>query len=106
MDYRVTWSPDAYDDVESIAEYIARDSEFYAKAVVTKIIKQSRALKKFPERGRMVPEIEDESIREVFIYSYRLIYRIQEQDKIVLIAAIVHGSRLLDPLMIRFIETP
>ncbi len=104
MDYRVTWSPDAYDDVESIAQYIARDSAFYAKAVVTNIINQSRALKKFPERGRIVPEIEDESIREVFIYNYRLIYRIQE--KVVLIAAIVHGSRLLDPLMTRFTETP
>jgi len=103
MDYRITWSPDAYEDVESIAQYIARDSVFYAKAVVTKIIEQSRTLKKFPERGHIVPEIEDVSTREVFIYNYRLIYRIKES--VVLIIAVVHCSRLLDPLMTRLTET-
>ncbi len=38
MDLKVVWSPEAIEDVESIAEYIGRDSEFYAGAVATKII--------------------------------------------------------------------
>lgn len=44
MDYRVDWSPEAVEDIESIAEYISRDSEFYAKAVVTSIINLGREL--------------------------------------------------------------
>ncbi|MDY0362104.1 MAG: type II toxin-antitoxin system RelE/ParE family toxin [Desulforegulaceae bacterium] len=36
MDYRIKWSPEAVEDVESIAEYIDKDSPAYAKAVVTK----------------------------------------------------------------------
>ena len=41
MDYTVEWSPEAIEDLESIAEYIARDSDFYARAVVSKVLKQS-----------------------------------------------------------------
>jgi len=58
---------------ESLAEYIARDSEFYARAVVDKIVDSARKLKDFPFAGRIVPEFQDESVRERFVYSYRLI---------------------------------
>lgn len=64
MDYTVTWSPEALDDVDTIAEYIARDSRFYAGAVVDKIIETSRKLKDFPKAGRVVPELGDNNLRE------------------------------------------
>jgi toxin ParE1/3/4 len=48
VDYEVVWSPAALDDVEYLAEYIARDSEFYARAVVDKILDMARKLKDFP----------------------------------------------------------
>ena len=96
MDYRVTWSPEALDDIESISEFISRDSEFYAKTVVNKIVGLSRKLNTSPKRGRIVPELDDEEIRELFVYSYRLIYRIYENT--ILIVAVVHGKRLLEPL--------
>ncbi len=41
----------------------------------------------------MVPQLDDEDIREVFAYSYRVIYRV-EQDAIV-VAAVIHGKRIL-----------
>lgn len=44
--------------------------------------------------GRIVPEFEDPSIREIFAYSYRVIYQVDPTQ--VSIAAIVHGKRLLD----------
>ena len=53
MDYEVVWSPAALEDVESLAEYIARDSEFYARAVVDKILDTARKLKDFPSAGRI-----------------------------------------------------
>jgi addiction module RelE/StbE family toxin len=97
VDYRVSWSPTALDDVDAIAEYINRDSPAYTRAVVSKLLDTARKLKSFPNAGRIVPELGDEAIRERFVYSYRLIYRIQDQD--VLIVAVVHGKRLLEPLL-------
>ena len=94
MEYRVTWSPEAVEDLESIAEYIERDSSFYAQAVVSKILEASRNIKDFPFIGRVVPEIGDENIRERFIYSYRLVYQIRQQR--ILVVAVIHGKRLLE----------
>lgn len=97
MDYRVSWSPTALDDVDAIAEYINRDSPAYTRAVVNKLLDTARNLKTFANAGRIVPELGDEAIRERFVYSYRLIYRVQDSD--VLIVAVVHGRRLLEPLL-------
>jgi len=94
MAYRVAWSPRAVEDLEAIAQYIAADSSAYAAAVVKKILHTARSLSQFPHSGRVVPEIADETIREWFAYSYRVIYRIEEES--ITIAAVVHGRRLLD----------
>jgi addiction module RelE/StbE family toxin len=102
MAYSVVWSPEVLNDVDDIASYIARDSVFYAAAVVQKILDTSRELKDFPQIGRIVPELSDEAIRERFVYSYRLIYQIHDEE--ILIVAIVHGKRLLDSLGDRFEE--
>lgn len=100
MDIEVEWSPEASEDLKSIAEYIERDSEFYARAVVSKIITEARNIRDFPLIGRIVPETGDERIREYFIYSYRLVYRIEE--KRLLIVAIIHGRRLFNNISGRF----
>jgi toxin ParE1/3/4 len=50
-------------------------------------------LERFPRSGRKVPEFDDENMREVIVYSYRVIYQLQD-DK-VLIISIVHGKRSL-----------
>ena len=102
MEYRVTWSPEALEDLESIAEYIERDSLFYAQSVVSKILGASRNIKEFPLIGRVVPELGDENIRERFIYSYRLVYQMKQQN--ILIVAVIHGKRLLKNIEERFEE--
>jgi len=95
----LAWSPEAIEDLEAIAAYIERDSAWYARAVVSKIVETAETIPQFSELGRVVPEIGDYSIRERFVHSYRIIYRLQ--DDRILIAAIVHGSRLLQPLLLR-----
>ncbi|HKK65641.1 MAG TPA: type II toxin-antitoxin system RelE/ParE family toxin [Clostridia bacterium] len=100
MDLEVRWSPEATEDVEAIAEYIARDSEHYARSVVSEILSVSRSIGEFPHIGRNVPEIVDENVRERFVYSYRLIYRIE--PKSILIVAVIHGKRLLEHVSERF----
>ena len=78
MDYRIVWSPEAIEDIESIAKYIERDSQFYAKAVVNKIFQSTDKLKEFPKIGRIVPELGREDIRELIVYSYRLVHQVKE----------------------------
>ena len=94
MAYRVVWSPRALDDVDSIVSYIARDSTAHASAVIAKIIRATRILRRFPLAGRIVPEFENPALRERFVYSYRIIYRVEEN--VVTIAAVIHGKRMLE----------
>ena len=96
----VEWSKEAGRDVEGIRDYIRRDSEFYARVVVEKIIAVGRKIERFPKAGRIVPEINDETFRERSVYSYRVIYRIREDRSTIL--AVVHGKRLLSSLGDRF----
>ena len=69
----LVWSPEAIEDIESIASYIERDSVWYAKAVGSRIVETAETIPQFPEMGRIVPEIGDAAIRERFVYSYRII---------------------------------
>jgi plasmid stabilization system protein ParE len=87
----VKWALTAKNDLHAIHEYIALDSKFYAKNTIRNIIEKTKIIEESPEIGRIVPEFEDEEIREVFMYSYRIIYQIQHQSIVIL--TIIHGSR-------------
>lgn len=95
----LVWSPEAIEDIESIASYIERDSAWYAKAVASKVVETAETIPQYPEWGRVVPEVGDASICERFVYSYRIIDRIDSER--ILIAAVIHGSRLLQPFIPR-----
>ena len=87
----VIWAYAAEEDLEAAASYIHRDSPAYAVSFVERALEAGRSLNEFAERGRMVPELSDSSIREIFIYSYRLVYRIE--DNRICILALIHGRR-------------
>ncbi|MFB0555465.1 MAG: type II toxin-antitoxin system RelE/ParE family toxin [Phycisphaerae bacterium] len=72
-------------------DYIAGDSKYYAIKVSQEFVEKSEQLVKLPKMGRIVPEIEDPNIRELIIYSYRVIYEIS--PKRVEILAIIHGKQ-------------
>lgn len=93
MAYQVVWSPRAIEDVDAIAGFIARDSPAYASIVVDKILQATRSLENFPLSERTVPEFGDESLREKIVYSYRIIYRVDDAQ--VTIATIIYGKRVL-----------
>jgi len=46
--------------------------------------------------GRKVPEVDDESIREVVLYNYRIIYKYKLFDKSILVLAIIHAAQDLN----------
>ena len=68
----VIWSFTAKEDLKIIHDYIAKDSKVYAKKVVERIVETTEKLNEFPNIGRMVPEIDSHTVRELIIYSYRL----------------------------------
>lgn len=92
----VLWSPKSLQQVEHIADYIALDSPYHAKRVVTLIVRQTRRLKTFPESGAVVPELNDPAIREVQVFSYRILYRWLSNSRQIHILGVVHGRQLLD----------
>lgn len=91
----LVWSPEAVEDVAAIAGYIERDSPWYAKAVVSKIIEVAESIPEFPEMGRTVPEVGETAIRERFVHRYRVIYELAETR--VLIVAVIHGRQDFAP---------
>ena len=95
MDREIVWTLRATADLESIVEYIFRDSEFYATAVAREVIAAARSLTTFAERGRMVPEYEDPTVREIIVRRYRLIYRVKSERIEVL--RIIHGAQQMPP---------
>lgn len=91
MAREVVWTDPAWQDVESAAEFINRDSESYAAAFVQEIKEAVASLSRFAQRGRVVPEFADETVRELLVRPYRLVYQISDEKVIVL--ALIHGAR-------------
>ena len=87
----VKWSIPAKQDLKQVYDYIARDSKFYAAKVSQDIVDKSEKLFNFPKIGRIVPEIDNPNIRELIIYSYRLIYRVSTNT--IEILALIHGKQ-------------
>lgn len=100
MAQRLNWSRGAIEDLNSIGEYIAKDSIFYARSIVRKVFAIAKQIPGAAEIGRVVPEIGDQNIRERFVYSYRLIYKIEDTQ--ILIVAVIHGKRLIENIAERF----
>ncbi len=87
----VKWSLPAQLQLKHIYDYVALESTYYAKKVSEDIILKSMMLKDFPGMGRIVPEVNQEVIRELIVYSYRLIYQIRQSD--VEILALIHSRQ-------------
>ena len=94
----VIWTGPAKADLRSIHDFIAPDSRYYAKKVVHDIVAKTDTLDRLPRIGRMVPELGDDTIRELLPYSYRVIYEIKGDD--VLVLAVIHKRQDLQPEMV------
>ena len=87
------WSAGAHADLNEIETYIAASSPENARRVVAKIRQAANKQLDFPYSARMVPELHDPNRREIFVYQYRVMYRV-EPDRIEVLR-VVHGRRLL-----------
>lgn len=102
MAAELIWSSESLDDIDAIAEFIARDSPRHAQRVVATLFELSDVIATHPLAGRMVPELNDKAVRERFLYSYRVIYEVRS-DRIEILA-VLHGRRLLESVGDRFEE--
>ncbi|WP_343650112.1 type II toxin-antitoxin system RelE/ParE family toxin [Stenotrophomonas sp.] len=88
------WSSESLEDIDAIAQFIARDSRHHAQRVVEALLALGEIIEAQPLAGRAVPELGQSSVRERFLYSYRVIYEISSARITVL--AVLHGRRLLE----------
>jgi plasmid stabilization system protein ParE len=95
----VSWSLRARADLKAIHEHISKDSPINAKTVVREIVGRANLIDQAPRGGRKVPELEDEAIREIPVYSWRVIYQLR--DETVFIVTLVHKRRAPAPEQLR-----
>lgn len=91
----VRWTLQASEDLDSIAQFIAKDSPPYARLFVADVLQAVERLSRFPKSGRIVPELNDPVVREVILGNYRVVYRLK--TKLIELLTVYHGARLLDP---------
>ncbi len=87
------WTRRAIEDVQSIKQFIAQDSPHYADLVIQRLTASVERLPALPQSGRVVPEINDPTVREVIQGSYRVVYRLVREE--IHIIAVHHAARLL-----------
>jgi addiction module RelE/StbE family toxin len=90
---RISWTEKAAGHLQSIFEYISKDSNVYAARFVKSLIEAARKLEKAPNMGRIVPELEEHGFREVIYQNYRIVYRQLQTGSQVEILAVVHSAR-------------
>jgi len=80
----VIWADSASAALDEVVEHIAQDSPQAAIDVLERALSVADSLTVLPDRGRMVPEIGDRAVRELFVHRYRLLYRVEETRIVVI----------------------
>jgi len=99
--YKVHWTHTADRDLESIVEFIARDDTEAASRILQRIRKAASGLGTIPRRGRIVPELEEFSLRiyrEILSPPWRIIYRISGYD--VFVMAVIDSRRNVEDILL------
>ncbi|WP_293647174.1 type II toxin-antitoxin system RelE/ParE family toxin [Thiolapillus sp.] len=91
----VKWTAHAKSQVRHIHDYIAQGSPLYAQRVSEELIKKTIGLDALPRKGRKVPELNEDAIRELGLYSYRILYEIKSDD-LIEVLAVIHKRRHLE----------
>jgi toxin ParE1/3/4 len=100
--YKINWANVAENDLIEIIEYISIDRPADALKILQKIKKMASNLYRLPERGRVVPELQDQAIliyREIVIPPWRIIYRISDNDVYVL--TVLDARRNVEDILLK-----
>jgi len=89
------WSEKSLSDLEEVYDYIANDSQNYARQQMERIWQSAQRLCQFPESGHRLPEYPQLPHRELVVGNYRVIYRHDSQKDEVIVVTVTHGARRL-----------
>ena len=76
--YELEWSPDALDDLDLIWDFIAIDDFDNADSFIEQLREKARELCRVPKKGTIIPEIADQSLRELYYKGYTIVYEITD----------------------------
>ena len=91
---KINWTNFALQDLNEIAEFISKDSLRYAQMTAKYLFESPSMLKTHPKAGRIVPEFNEENLRELIRGSYRIVYRVVDKNRIDILT-VHHSSRLI-----------
>lgn len=81
---RLLWSTNALERLDAEARLIARHRPLAARRFLEQVRDAVARLADFPHSGRSVPELPGEMVREVVVGSYRVIYRAEPDQVLIL----------------------
>lgn len=90
---KLRWSERSVNDLIAIQRYIAQDNPQTAKKWVAKLRRRAKSAADTALAGRIVPEFNQNDIREVFLGNYRIVYRVRGDG--ILVLTIFEGHQLL-----------
>ena len=91
--YKLELSPRALRDLEEVVRFIAADNPKAAEQFGEKLLNEAEAIGLHPRAGRMVPEFRDAAIRERIFRAYRIVYRINDERKLIIVSRFWHAAR-------------
>ncbi|CUB02273.1 type II toxin-antitoxin system RelE/ParE family toxin [Marinomonas fungiae] len=101
---QIVWTDPALSDLNDVSEYIALQNESAAKALVQRVFAKVERLADFPESGRIPPELEHLSYREVVVPPCRVFYKLEADQ--VLILFVMRAERDLRKFLLSNRKTP
>jgi plasmid stabilization system protein ParE len=93
MGLPVILTPQSQDDLGIIVRRIAADNPERARAFGNELIDHALSIGSMPERGRIVPELREPSVREIIHGSYRIIYEVLAEPRAVFVLRFWHAAR-------------
>jgi addiction module RelE/StbE family toxin len=91
---KIIWTARSLSDLEDIGEFISKDSPRYAGLTIEKLIETAKMIERNQKIGRIVPELNQNNIREIITGNYRIIYQLFNAESSYILT-VHHSSRLL-----------
>lgn len=92
---QINWTDTAIQDLNDIGDYIAKDSQRYAEITLIRLFESVDILENHPLSGKITPEFNNESIRQLIRGNYKIVYHIVNDSRIDIIT-VHHCARLLE----------
>ena len=93
MAYTIAWAESALSDLEQIVRYIAADNPDVARQFGLTLVSRVEEIATFPRRGRVVPEKNEETLREIILTPYRVVYELNDTQQRLYVLRVWHAAR-------------